>query len=255
MEPGTVRVDVAGPRATVVWDRPPVHVFDTALLHELAGALRSDDVRRAHVVVLKGAGRRWSAGFAVEDHLADRVHSMFEAFRGLLRALSEVPGPTVAQVEGPCLGGALEILSVCDLAFAASTATFGQPEVHLGVFPPVAAAWDGRALGPKHAAELLFLGETMTAPKAREFGLVSRVVPSELIDHEVDRVALRLGGLRRETLVFLKAAMHAGGPTAWADLDAAERIYLERLMRIPHAEEGLRAFLEKRTPVWPASAP
>ncbi|MGI0132566.1 MAG: enoyl-CoA hydratase/isomerase family protein [Thermoplasmata archaeon] len=253
--PGTVRVERSGPRATIIWDRPPVHVFDIAMLDELARALRRDDVRSAHVVVLKGADHRWSAGFAVEDHLIERVPAMFAAFRSVVRALSEVPGPTLAQAEGPCLGGGLELLGLCDLAFGASTATFGQPEIELGVFPPLAAAWNVRALGPKPAAELLFLGESMGAERARDLGLLSRVVPAESIEGEVDAVALRLGRLRREALVFLKAAMHAGAPVAWAPFQDAERIYLDRLMALPRAEEGLRAFLEKRPPDWPANVP
>lgn len=252
---GTVRVERTGGRVTVVWDRPPVHVFDIPLLEALAQTLRSAPVREAHVVVLRGERHRWSAGFAVEDHLAERVRGMFQAFRSVLRALAEVPGPTLAQVEGPCLGGGLEILSLCDLAFAADSATFGQPEIRLGVFPPLAAAWNPRSLGPKPAAELLFLGETMTAHQAQEVGLVSRVLPSDALEAEVGRVAVQLSGLRREALVFLKAAMHAGESRRWAELEEAERIYLERLMRLPNAEEGLKAFLEKRAPVWPASAP
>ena len=249
---GTVRVDRSGPRATVVWDRPPVHVFDTALLEDLAAALRSEAVRSAHVIVLHGANHRWSAGFAVEDHMADRVRPMFAAFRALLRDLWEVPGPTLAQVEGPCLGGGLEILAACDLAFATASSTFGQPEIRLGVFPPLAASVDGRTLGPKRASEVLFLGETMPAGRAESFGLISRVVSDGSMEAEVDRVVERLAGSRREALVLLKSAIHANEPAPWAGLDTAEAIYLDRLMALPNAEEGLRAFLEKRTPVWPA---
>ena len=251
---GTVRVDRSGARATVVWDRPPVHVFDTALLEELAAALRTEAVRCAHVVVLKGANHRWSAGFAVEDHLADRVRPMFAAFRSVLRALWEVPGPTLAQVEGPCLGGGLELLAGCDLAFASASSTFGQPEIRLGVFPPLAASLDCRTLGPKRAAELLMLGDTLTAGQAESFGLVSRVLSNESVESDVERVVEHLSGLRKEALRLLKAAMHAQEPLPWAGLDRAERIYLNQLMALPQADEGLRAFLEKRAPAWPAPA-
>lgn len=252
---GSIRVDRAGERSTVVWDRPPVHVFDIALLENLATALRSEPVRSAHVVVLRGANHRWSAGFEVADHLAGQIRRMFEAFRSLLEAIREIPCPTLAAVEGPCLGGGLELLSVCDLAVAASTATFGQPEIRLGVFPPLAAATYGRTLGSKRAAELLFLGETLSARQAQEFGLVSRVVADERVDEEVDRVSEHLGGLRREALVLLKQVMREEEPQPWAGLEGAERAYLERLMTLPHAEEGLRAFLEKRAPAWRSVAP
>lgn len=253
MSPGEVRLERTGARATVVWDRPPLHIFDVGLMESLRAVLRSEEVRAAHVVVLKGARGRWSAGFSVEDHLADRVRPMFRAFRNLLEALWEVPGPTLAQVEGPCLGGSLELLSACDLAFAASSATFGQPEIGLGVFPPLAAALLDRTVGPKRGAELLFLGDVVSAERAAAFGLVSRVVADDVLEEEVARAADRLAGFRREALVLAKRARHAGQPFPWDRLEQAERIYLDELMALPGAEEGLRAFLEKRSPIWPSS--
>jgi cyclohexa-1,5-dienecarbonyl-CoA hydratase len=251
--PGRVKVDRVGTRANVTWSRPPVNVFDIATLRELTRALRSDPVRSAHVVVLKGAGRCWSAGFAVEDHFAVHVRAMFRAFRGLLEALEGSPGPIVAQVEGTCLGGGLEVLSACDLAIAAASTRFGQPEVRLGVFPPLAAAEMPRAIGPKRAAELLLLGETIAASRAEQVGLVSRVVPDDAVEEEVNRVVGQLQKYRFETLVLLRRAIHEGSPKSTDRLGVAEQIYLDELMRLPSAEEGLRAFLEKRTPIWPAS--
>ncbi len=255
MAPGTVTVAREGPRASVTWDRPPLNVFDIPLLTELAAALRREPVRSAHVVVVGGARHRWSAGFSVEDHMADRVHPMFAAFRDVLTAFSELPPPIVARVEGPCLGGGLEMLLACDLAIAGASATFGQPEIRLGVFPPFAAAVMESAVGPQRAAELLLLGETLGAERAAAIGLVSRVVPEEALEAEVDRTATRLCGLRREALVLLKSAMRREGSSVASRLSRAEKIYLEELMRLPSAEEGLRAFLEKREPVWPAGGP
>lgn len=250
-EPGSVTVERTGPRATVVWRRPPLQVFDLGLLEQLAQALRSEDVRSASVVVLKGADRRWSAGLEVRDHLSDRLRAMFGAFRELLAAVWEVPGPTLAQVEGPCLGGGLELLMVCDLAFAATGAAFGQPEVRLGVFPPLAAVLAPRALGTKRASELLFLGETWSAERAEELGLVSRTVPDERLEREVDGVAEKLGRLRGDALRLLKKAVHANASPVGPRFDFAERVYLDELMALPNAEEGLNAFLERREPVWP----
>ncbi len=248
---GTVRVVRSGPCVTVEWDRPPLHIFDIALLSALAGALRSESVRTAHCVVLKGARRRWSAGFAVEDHLADRVRPMFDAFRGVRAAIRDVPVPTLAAVEGPCLGGGLELLSACDLAVAAESATFGQPEVRLGVFPPLAAATYPGTLGPKRAAEVLYLGETLDARRALEYGLVGRIVPDARLDDEVLEMARQLGRFRRETLLLLKEVLAGPVGAAESRIDAAEHAYLDRLMALPAAEEGLRAFLEKRPPAWP----
>lgn len=252
---GSVRVDRTGTRATVIWDRPPLNVFDLALVEDLADALRSEPVRTAHVVVAKGDRHRWSAGLAVEDHLSGRVRPMLRAFGELLRTLRDVPGPVLAEVEGPCLGGGLELLGACDLAFAGASATFAQPEVRLGVFPPFAAAVDGRSLGPKRTAELLFLGDTIGAARAEAFGLINRTVADDMIEDEVNRTTEQLEGFRRETLVLLKKALRESEGPPWPLLDQAERTYLEELMALPDAEEGLRAFLEKRAPVWPARGP
>ena len=250
-----MRVERTGPRATVLWDRPPLNIFDLALLEDLAEALRSESLRSATVVVAKGAHHRWSAGLAVEDHLSDRVRPMLRAFGELLRALWEIPAPVLGQVEGPCLGGGLELLGACDLAFAAASATFAQPEVRLGVFPPFAAGVDGRSLGPKRAAELLFLGDVIGAARAEALGLVTRTLADDAIEEEVNRTAAQLGGYRRETLVLLKKVLRESEGPPWALLGRAEQTYLEELMVLPKAEEGLRAFLEKRPPVWPVRGP
>ncbi len=250
----SVRVERSGARTTVIWERPPVNVFNIALLDQLAHTLRSAPVRSANVVVLKGARHRWSAGFDVEDHLSDRLRPMLEAFRDLVRALWEVPGPTLAQVEGPCLGGAVELLAACDLALAAESATFGQPEVRLGVFPPFTTALGPRMIGPKRTAELVFLGETLSARRAETFGLLNGVVAESSLEEEVDRVTERLCGYRSDTLVLLKKAVHASNPLPWTEMERVERIYLDELMNLPKAEEGLRAFLEKREPHWPPRA-
>lgn len=250
--PGRVEVGREGTAATVTWDRPPLHVFDVDLLDRVSEALASREVRTANVVVVRGADHRWSAGFAVEDHFPGRVRAMFAAQRRLLTALEEVPTPVFAPVEGPCLGGGLEILGACDLAFASTSATFGQPEIRLGVFPPVAAALAPAALGPKRAAELLYLGETVPAARALELGLVSRVVPPERLDAEVAGVVARLGTFRRETLRLLKRAVRGTDAVPADRVEFAERLYLDRLLALPDAEEGLRAFLEHRAPSWPA---
>ncbi len=249
-----VSVLIAEGVVTVRWDRPPVHVFDRALLQELSAALRSPEVLSAHVVRLEGARHRWSAGLDVRDHRAGSLKEMLRTFRSLLEALWEVPGPTVAQVEGPCLGGGLELLSACDLAYAGASATFGQPEVRLGVLPPFAIAEASTAIGPRAAAELLLLGETLPADRAAALGLVNRVFPDDQLSSEVDRLVGALRRNRRETLRLLKRTLHEVVAFPKAALDRAESVYQQELMALPRAEEGLDAFVEKRPPRWPEAA-
>lgn len=251
MGDGSVEVRRVGAVAQLSWSRPPLNVFDTDLLEQVTSALGGPAVRTAGAVLLRGAHGRWSAGLAVGDHLPPAFDRMLSAFRELLSALWELPVPTMAVVEGPCLGGGLELLLPCDLAIASATATFGQPEIRLGVLPPVAVAALGREVGPKAAAELLFSGESFPAATAERFGLVGRVVPPAEIDAEVCRAIDRFEQLRPEALVLLKRAFRASLPFPWAEVRSAESVYRTELMRLPAADEGLRAFLEKRPPRWP----
>lgn len=227
-----------------------MNVFTSDMLRELANTLRSDEVTRANVVVLGGTGTCWSAGLDVGEHLKPAAESMLKAFRETLEALWSVPVPTIGRVHGACLGGGLELLSLCDLALASQSASFGQPEIKLGVFPPLAAAHFPCWIGDRQTAELLYLGETIGAEHAQQVGLVNRVVPDDALDKEVEGLAATLAGRRRQALVYLKKALRRSLSAPWTRLKRAERIYLEDLMSGEDAEEGLKAFLEKRRPVW-----
>ena len=248
--PGTVEVERVDGRATVTWERPPLNIFDIPMLDALRRSLRRDDVVGANVVVLRGRGKCWSAGLAVEDHLKARLPAMFEAFRATLQTLWDLPVPTIAQVHGACLGGGLELLMACDLAVASETATFGQPEIRLGVFAPFGAAHYARLIGPRHAAELLFLGTPIDAARAVSAGIINRAVPEEELAASVALAAQTFCGHRREALRTLKQVLRGSTSAPWPALEGAERTYREELMTTDRAEEGLRAFLEKRTPIW-----
>lgn len=248
--PGTVTVERVAGRATVTWEHGPANVFDTALLEEFTRALRREEVTGAHVVVLRGGGKSWSGGLSVEDHLQPRVSAMFEAFRTALRTLWNLPPPTIAQVHGRCLGGGMELLMACDLAIASAGATFGQPEIRLGVFAPFGAATYPHLLGSRQAAELLFLGTPLDARQAASAGIVNRVVPEGELDASVALTAQTVCSHRREVLRLLKRVLRTTETDPWSRLAVAERAYLGDLMALPDAEEGLRAFLEKRTPAW-----
>ncbi|HTT25715.1 MAG TPA: enoyl-CoA hydratase/isomerase family protein [Thermoplasmata archaeon] len=248
--PGIITVERVDQRATVTWDRPPLNIFDVDLLEELTRALRRPEVTSANVVVLRGQGRGWSAGLAVEDHLKTRLPTMLGAFRETLRTLWDLPSPTLAQVHGSCLGGGLELLMACDLALASDRATFGQPEIRLGVIAPFGAAHYAHVLGPRPAAELLYLGTPLDAGRAAAAGIINRAVPDEELEASVALAAQTFCGHRREALQLLKRLLRESAPDPWRALERAERTYQDDLMTPAGSEEGLRAFLEKRTPVW-----
>lgn len=250
LEPARLQVSHDGAQTSIVWDRPPSNVFDLSLLEELTHALREPETRDATVVVLRGAGKCWSTGLSIEDHLKPHVEKMLAAFHGAMEALWDLPGITIAQVHGHCLGGGLELVIACDLAVASDGAKFGQPEIRLGVFPPFGVAFYDQLLGPKRAAELLYTGATFDAERAEELGIVNRVVSERELPAAVALIAASLGGYRPTALRLLKRALRHAEGAAWSNLAFAERTYLHDLMAGADAEEGLRAFLEKRAPRW-----
>ncbi|MDE1819769.1 MAG: enoyl-CoA hydratase/isomerase family protein [Euryarchaeota archaeon] len=240
---GRVHVEPGGDAVHVSWERGPLNIFDTRLLRDLTEGLRSAQVREARVVVLKGEGKCWSAGFSIEDHLRPRVREMMTAFRDAVTAIRGVGAPTIGQVHSHCLGGGLELLMACDLAVGTVSSTYGQPEVKLGVFPPFGVVAYERMLGPRRARELLFLGGTVSAEEAQRMGILNRVVPDSELSSEVGRSARTLAGYRSGTLRLLKRLMREDQTSPLLKVESA---YLNELMTEPGAEDSLKAFLEKR---------
>lgn len=245
-----VRVEPHGPVAEVVLDRPPLNVLDLdtlGTLHASLVALRDRDDVRA-VVVRSAMAGTFSAGADVADHARDRAHAMLAAMHAVVRALRALPQPTIALVDGRCLGGGCELAQACDLVVASPRATFGQPEIDLGCFPPVAAALLPRLAG-RRAAELVLVGAPVGAAEALSMGLVSRVADD--VEAEGRRLAEALAAKSRTALAAAVRALRAGAEGSLDEaLDRNERLYRDAVVPSADAEEGVRAFLEKRAPVW-----
>lgn len=246
-----VHVKEQGPATHIVLDRPPLNILTTDLLTAFAKALRDAATREGvRAIVIRGEGKGFSAGVDVREHLPDVMGPLLDAFHDALLAVLGSDLPVVASVHGPCLGGGMELAMAADLVYAAEDAKFGQPEIKLGVFPPFAAAaypaWFGRA----RTAELLLLGETWTASQAFEYGFVSGVVPAADLAAKVDDVVGKLVALSPAAVRFTREALRVGSGRGLSALDDVDTLYRTRLMRTHDAEEGLRAFLEKRPPKW-----
>ena len=247
----TVGVEARGPVAHLVLNRPPVNVLTIAMLKELAEAARREGAREGvRVLVVRGEGKAFSAGVDVGEHLPETIEAMLAAFREAVAAILAAPVPVVAQVHGACLGGGMELAMAADLAYAADTATFGQPEIKLGVFPPFAAAAYPAWFGRGRAAELVLLGETIAANEALERGLLAGVVPAADLAAKVDAVCAKLAALSPSSVRFARDALRLGSARGLDALDAIESLYLKDLMATEDAREGLRSFLEKRPPKW-----
>jgi cyclohexa-1,5-dienecarbonyl-CoA hydratase len=245
-----VRVEQRGAAAEVVLERPPLNVLDLetlGTLHASLLALRDrDDVR---VVVVRSAiAGTFSSGADVRDHARDRAPAMLSAMHAVVRALRALPQATIALVDGRCLGGGWELAMACDLVVASPRATFAQPEIDLGCFPPVAAALLPRLAG-RRAVELVLLGAPLDATTALSMGLVSRLADD--VETEGRRLADALAAKSGTALAAAVRALRTGGEgTLDEALDRNESLYRDAVVPSADAEEGVRAFLEKRAPVW-----
>lgn len=246
------RLDVAPPRATLTLAKPPLHVLDLegigAMTHALESVAARNDV--AVLVVAAEGEKAFCAGVEVRDHLPDRLDEMIESFHGLCRSLIATDAVTVASVRGSALGGGMELAACCDLVLAAAEASFGQPEIELGCFPPLGAALYPSLFGAKRANEIVLLGGRFTAEEAKAIGLVNKVVPRTEIDSAVDEIVSKLVSKSPAVLRLAKRALRAATERSLESLPEIESLYCEELAATEDMLEGLQAFLEKRKPVW-----
>jgi cyclohexa-1,5-dienecarbonyl-CoA hydratase len=245
-----VRVDVRDGIGRVALDEPPLNILTRALLADLRRALgRLEEDRTLRVLLLTARGKHFSAGASVEEHLPGEAEEMLPEFVGTVAAFHDFAAPTVVAVQGRCLGGGLELALAGDLVVAGEGALLGVPEIALGVFPPAACVQLPRLVGPAVAAELVLTGAPMDAASALRAGLVRKVVPDDRLLEEATALAETLASRSAAALRVAKRALR-GGAAGWDAASEVTRLYLHELMRTADAEEGLRSFLEKRTPQW-----
>ena len=247
-----VHLEIGDGLARITIDRPPLNVLTIAMLDALADALaRAAATDSVRLVRLGAAGKAFSAGVDVQDHIGDKVDTMMAALARLFDTLERVPMPTVAVVHGAALGGGCELALGTDLCVAADAASFGQPEIRLGLFAPPASVILPRIVGERRALGLLLTGATLEASEAERIGLVNRVFPADGFESEVEAWLAGLLAYSGAALRLAKRAVREGRRGSESDARArVDRLYLEELMRTADADEGLRPFVEKRPPVW-----
>ena len=234
-------------------NRPPFNVLDIATMAEMNLALdRALDEQGAKALMLTGVGEKaFSAGVDVADHTKDKVSAMIETFHGNIKRVLAMPIPTVAAINGAALGGGCEFAIACDMVVAAEGAKLGQPEIKLGVFPPIAAILMPRIAPTPRAMELVLGGGIIDAREAHAIGLVNKVYPRETFVADTAKFLEQFLSLSRAALVYAKRAMReATGRPFHEALYHVEQIYLKEMMATEDATEGLNAFMEKRKPVW-----
>ena len=245
-------LEISSPAARIVLRHAPLNVIDIAMMEELVQALAEVEARSdVSVVVLSGEGRAFSAGVDVAAHTPDKVEAMLIKFHAVIRALVASKKVTVAAVHGPCMGGGAEMAMVCDVVYTTATAQWGFPEIKLGCYPPVACTALAALVGQKRAAELILTGRTIGGGEAAEMGLANRALADENLAAAVEQIVQELIRLSPAALAVTKKAFYAWDAMHFdKGLARAEKIYLEELMKTADAQEGVRAFIEKRAPKW-----
>lgn len=244
-------VDDGDPVTRITLDRPEVrNALSGALMEELTAALRAATGR---VVVIAGAGPCFSAGHDLAELVAGDTadHTrLFEVCAALMEAMRSIDQPVIAEVHGVATAAGCQLVAACDLAVAEEGARFATPGVRIGLFCSTPMVPLSRAVGPKRAMQMLLTGDFVDAATACEWGLVNDVVPGDQLGPAVQALAERIAEASPLVVAMGKRAFHRQmglDPRQATDLASAVMV---ANAGTDDAREGMRAFLDRRTPKW-----
>jgi cyclohexa-1,5-dienecarbonyl-CoA hydratase len=173
-----ISTQIDGGLGTITLDRAPLNILNITMMNEINDTLRDwQEQTDLRVVLFNAHGECFSSGVEAAEHIGDMAPKMIEGFHGMFRLMESLGAATVSSVHGPCLGGGCELAIFCDLVIADETARFGQPEIKLGVLPPIAVQIMPRIIGRKAALDLILSGRIVSAQEAMDMGLINKVVP------------------------------------------------------------------------------
>ena len=252
MDFDNVIVEKDGALAVVTLNRPQqLNALSYALVKDLSLALQGlDQDDEIRVMIVTGGDKVFAAGADIKE-MADRgpFDERIQERLAYRDRINKISKPVIAAVSGFALGGGCELAMSCDIIIASETARFGQPEVNLGIIPGSGGTQRlSHALGKYRAMEMVLTGEPLSAAEAERFGLVNRVVPTELLLDEAKNMAKRIAA---KPVLAVKAAKEAVLKSANMPLDEAldfERKSFYMLLASEDRKEGMKAFLEKRKP-------
>lgn len=250
-----IRWDTSSNVARLTMARPKQNVFNIQMFHEMARAIESLNIRdEVRLIVVDSAPEcegYFSAGVEAAGYKSDQVFQVMDAFHSVLLAMVQISKPVIAVVDGIATGAGCELAAFCDMVIASDNAKFLQPEIKLGVFPPMGAVVYPRVIGPKRAMEMLLTGDPINAQQAQAMGLVNRVVPKASLAQTVDAITKRIAEQSGPVLALIKRVTF---DATWMPFEEAlknsQNTYLNQLFDLEDSQEGLRALVEKRKPVW-----
>src|SRR5438105_10089351 len=247
-----IQFDTSSFVARLVLHHPPYNVLTVPMMVEIAEAIEGLSTRSdIKAILVSSSQKMFSAGISLEDSKADRVFQTLDAFNRVFNAIHEISKPLVIVVNGPAVGAGSELVAFGDMVIATPNAKFAQPEVKLGVFPPFAAIMLPQLIGPKKTYELILTGQALSAEEGLRLGFVNRVVPENELKAAVEDIVARIGEFSGPVLEMTKSVISSSLGLPWAEaMKRSSDIYLNQLMALEDVQEGLRAVLEKRKPVW-----
>ncbi|MCI0413213.1 enoyl-CoA hydratase/isomerase family protein [bacterium] len=236
----------------IILNHPPINAFNLEMVEEMNAAVSNLMYRTdVKVITFLASGKNFCGGFSPEDFTDGRSYQLIEAFGRLFEQLQATGIPIFSVVQGMALGAGFELVMFSDLAMATESSRFGFPEVRIGLIPAIACNMLQKVVPYKCAAELIFSGDVITAKEAESYGLINKAVPDDKLQEQAGLMAGKLLQFSAPVLQSAKKAMTASqGKNLAESLDAVEEIYLQQLLTLDDSKEGMRAFIEKRKPVW-----
>jgi len=247
-----VKFRVDGEVVRLTLDRPEHNLLNERMLAEVAAGISAvSEQSGVKLIVLDSAAKAFCGGIEVGEYTQRRVFQLLDAFHVAFSAMLDTSKPLLVVVNGAAFGGGAELAALGDLVIATPKARFAQPEIKLGIFPPLAAAILPYILGPKLALEQVLTGETMAAERAHELGLVNWVVPENELQKKVDDIVAKVTAQSGPVLTMAKKAIIGSmGLPLREGVRNSMKVFLNELADLEDSQEGLRALAEKRAPKW-----
>jgi enoyl-CoA hydratase len=248
----TILVETRGHVGLITLNRPSaLNALNAALIAELSSAIEAfEDDQRVGCLILTGSEKAFAAGADIKEMSSlTFVDAFMRDYAEALDRAARTRKPVVAAVAGYCLGGGCELAMMCDIVIAADSARFGQPEITLGVMPGMGGTQRlTRAIGKAKAMDLILTGRMMEAAEAESSGLVARVVPAQNLLEEAMKVAEKIAGFSLPAVMMAKESVNRALETSLAEGVRFERRLFHAMFATADQEEGMAAFIEKRTP-------
>lgn len=248
-------VNADGAAGRITLNRPEKrNALSLALMQELIGALREVSERPGvRAIVIEAAGPAFSAGHDLSELIGRDeafLSELFAVCTVMMETIQELTQPVIAKVHGVATAAGCQLVAACDLAVASDTARFGTPGVKIGLFCSTPMVPVSRAVGRKRAMEMLLTGETIDATRALEWGLVNRVVPPDQLEAAVAELVEAIARASAYTVATGKRAFYDQVDRTEHDAYEHTRVVMTENALAVDAQEGMSAFLEKRSPTW-----